>query len=169
MSDISVGDKPSRTPWNKNDKRGLAISIALPVLAVLIGNAIIYALGWNESSRAYDAGPLSPPGWFVGAVWIVLYAMWGAARWYAYQTGLAGRRASYWVLLLMLWGLAYPIITAAGDSGVSALANVISLALALWTTSKLRPVSKRAFWLAVPPVLWIGFAAILGFAALSYA
>ena len=168
MSDISVGDKPSRTPWNKNDKRGLAISILIALIAVLAVNAIIYAAGWSENDPAYEAVPFNPPGWLVGAIWFVLYALWGAARWYAYQTGLAGRRASYWVGLLMLWGLAYPFITA-GDTGVSVLANLISLALVLWTATKLRRISKRAFWLVAPSVLWIGLASILGFAALTYA
>ena len=61
------------------------------------------------------------------------------------------------------------IAFAGSDTGVSALANVISLVLVIATASKLRRVSKRAFWLTAPSIAWIAFANILGFAALTYA
>jgi len=168
MSDVILG-KPSRTPWNRNDKRGLIISVVAPLAAAVLVNAIIQAAGWTADDPAYAAVSFNPPGWLVAAIWFVIYPMWGAARWFAYQSGLSGRRASYWVAALMLWGLAYPFITAGSNTGISAGANVVSLGLALAVAAKLRPVSKRAFRYLLASLVWIAFACILGFAALQHA
>lgn len=168
MSDVIL-TKPSRTPWNRNDKSGLAISAALAFAAALIVNGVIYAAGWNAEDPGYAAVSFNPPGWLIATIWLVIFPMWGAARWYAYQTGLAGRRASYWVLALIVWSLAYPFITSGENTAVSAGANVISLGFALAAAAKARPVSKRAFWLIAPSIAWITFACILGFAALQHA
>lgn len=167
MTDV-VHTKPTRTPWNRNDKSGLTISIVAPLLAALLMNGVIYAAGWNGEDAAYEAVAFNPPGWLIAPIWLVIFPMWGAARWYAYQTGLAGRRASYWVSALMAWSLIYPLITAGPNIGVSAGANVVSLGVVLAAASQVRPVSKRAFRLIAPSILWIGFATLLGFAALTH-
>ncbi len=168
MTDVILG-KPSRTPWNRNDKSGLTISIVLPLLAAIIMNGAVYALGWNSDDPAYEAVAFNPPGGFVAIVWLIIFPMWGAARWYTYQTGLAGRRASYWIVALMAWALLYPVITSGSNTLISALANVASLALALTAALRARAVSKRAFWLIAPSIAWIGFATVLGFFALAHA
>jgi tryptophan-rich sensory protein len=95
--------------------------------------------------------------------------MWGAARWYAWQTGLSGRRRSRWVAALIVWGLLYPIISGLTGVAGSAIANVASLALVLVAAWQVRGVSKRAFWLLAPSIAWISFATWLGFAALANA
>lgn len=168
MTDV-VLDNSSRSPWNRNDKRGLAISIILPFLAVLIGNGAVYALGWNSNDPAYEAVSFNPPGGVVAVVWLIIFPMWGAARWYAYQTGVAGRRASYWILALIGWALLYPVITSGSNTLISASANAASLVLVITAALQARAVSKRAFWLIAPSIAWIGFATVLGFFALSHA
>lgn len=160
---------PPNTPWNRNDRRALILSAAVPLLAAVLVNGVLFATGIAGSDPAYEAVAFNPPSWLVALVWLAIYPMWGAARWYAYQTGLAGRRASFWVVVLMLWGLLYPFVTAGPSVLVSALANLASLALAIVTAAQLRPVSKRAFALVAISVLWIGFATVLGFAALTNA
>ncbi|HYD86182.1 MAG TPA: tryptophan-rich sensory protein [Vitreimonas sp.] len=167
MTDVILG-KPSRTPWNRNDKRGLAISAVAPFIAALVVNGVIYAARWN-AYPAFDAIRLDPPGWLMSAAWLVIFPLWGAARWYAYQTGLSGRRASYWIVALMVWSLLYPFLVAGANPGVSAGATLIAFGLALAAAAQARRVSKRAAWLIAPSLLWIGFAAILSFAALDTA
>jgi len=168
MTDVILG-KPSRTPWNRNDRRGLTISILGPLIAATVMNGLVYALGWNSNDAAYEAVPFNPPGGFVAIVWLIIFPMWGAARWYAYQTGLAGRRASYWILALIIWALLYPVITSGSNTLISAVSNVASLALVLTAALHTRAVSKRAFWLIAPSIAWIGFATVLGFFALAHA
>jgi tryptophan-rich sensory protein len=161
--------RPSTLPWNRNDSTGFWLSVMLPLVAVLIGNAIIFATGSGSDEPAYDQVPWAPPGWVIGLIWLVIYPMWGAARWYARQTGLAGVRTSRWVLTLIAWGLVYPIVTSTPNLPVSVLANAASLLLAIVTAWQVRRVSKRAFWLIAPSTLWLGFANALGWAALSAA
>lgn len=159
---------PGRTPWNRNDGLGFWLSVLGPLALVLIGNALIFAAGWNVGDPRQQAA-ITPPGWFVGLMWVIIYPMWGAARWYVWQTGLAGQRRSRWIAALIGWGLAYPIVTGLGGVGVAAIANVISLALVLIAAWQARGVTKRAFWLIAPSVLWIAFATMLGFAILAAA
>ncbi|MEZ6022349.1 MAG: tryptophan-rich sensory protein [Hyphomonadaceae bacterium] len=154
-------------PWNRNNGAGFWLSVLAPTAAVAIGNAIILAAGGLNADPALDAVPYAPPGWFVGLVWLIIYPMWGAARWYARQTGLAGVRRSRWVAALIVWGLLYPIIVAATPTIMDAGVNVVSLALAIIAAWQVRGVSRRAAWLIMPSIFWIAFAAELGFAALA--
>ncbi len=168
MTDVILG-KPSRSPWNRNDRSGLTISAVAPLIAAVLMNGVVYGLGWNSNDPAYEAVAFNPPGGFVAVVWLIIFPLWGAARWYAYQTGLAGRRVSYWIVALMAWSLLYPVITSGSNTTVSALANLASFALVIAATLRARAVSKRAFWLVAPSVAWIGFATALGFFALAHA
>jgi len=167
MANTHALHRSSTLPWNRNDGVGFWLSVILPVIAVLIGNAIIFATGSGNDEPAYYTQPLSPPGWVVGIIWLIIYPMWGAARWYARQTGLAGVRTSRWLLALMVWGLIYPIVTSTPNLPVSVAANFASLALAIMTAWQVRRVSKRAFALIVPSIVWLGFANVLGWMALA--
>lgn len=168
MTDAAIRPKPT-FPWNRNDPTGLAWNTLGAFAAVLLANGLYYATGLVESDPAYQAVSFNPPGWVVGVVWLVIYPMWGAARWYARQTGLAGRRNSRWIGALMAWGLLYPLFVSFTGTLGSTICNLIALALVLIAAYFARQVSKRAFWLIAPSILWIAFATTLGFAALSYA
>lgn len=157
-------------PWNRNDRTGFLISTIGPAVIVILANILYAWAGFNESDPAYEAVSFNPPGWVIGLVWVIIYPMWGAARWYARQTGLAGRRRSRWIIALMAWGLLYPIATWAIEStAFSAGANVFSLLLAFVTAWQVHGVTKRGFWLIAPSLAWLSFATLLGFAALSNA
>ena len=167
MSEAEILHAPQ--PWNRNDRTGLAWSALGPALAALIANGLYYATGFVAGDPAYDAVAFSPPGWLVGLVWLLIYPMWGAARWFARQTGLAGRRNSRWIVVLMAYGLLYPLITTFVDTTGSVIANIVGLALALAAAWFARQVSRRAFWLIAPSLVWLGFATAWGFAALTHA
>ncbi len=155
-----------RMPWNRNDQAGFAISTLGPLALVLIGNGLIFATGWNVGGDAPDIA-LAPPGWVIGLIWVVIYPMWGAARWYVWQTGLAGRRRSRWISALIVWGLLYPILTGLTGLIGAAIANVFSLALACIAAFQAYGVTKRGFWLIAPSLCWITFATVLGFMTLA--
>lgn len=163
---ILADGAPSRMPWNRNDGVGFWLSVLGPLALVLIGNALIFATGWDVGDPASAELPITPPGWFVGAAWALIFPMWGAARWYVWQTGLAGRRRSRWITGLMAWGLLHPLISGLGGMEFAAFANVAALVLVLIAAWQARGVTRRAFWLVAPSTMWIGFATVLGFAAL---
>ena len=104
----------------------------------------------------------------MGLIWVVIYPMWGLARWYAARSGSRGRRASWWVVALMLWGLLYPLVTRF-ETAASAWANLASLTLVSVTLWRISTVSRKGAALIIPSAGWIVFATVLGFLALARA
>jgi tryptophan-rich sensory protein len=99
----------------------------------------------------------------------VIYPKWGFARWRAVQDGDAAAKRSWWIVALMIFGLAYPIATGGFDIVLSAWLNIASLLLVLAAFVRVRqksPVASR--WL-IPSILWMAFASYLGLAAVSNA
>ena len=167
MTDASPLDLPSRNPFNKPDRLGVLLSAAVPLLAALGANLLIWATGWSQQDQAYDAVAFSPPGWVVGVIWMVIFPMWGYARWRAWQSGPDGRRESWWAVALIFWALAYPIAVLFLDTVGGAWANLASLAFAAFVCWRLWTVSRGAAGWVVPSLVWLTFASVLGFAAVS--
>lgn len=142
------------------------LSALIPLAAVVAGNGLIFATGSQGADPAFSSQTLAPPGWVVALVWVAIYPMWGLARWRAARQGRRGRRESWWVVALMLWGLAYPVLTRF-QIAPSAWANLASLVLAIVTLWRVSRVSRKAAWLIAPSVVWIAFATVLGFIALA--
>lgn len=153
--------------FNRSDRRAIWLSIAVPLAAVLVENAIIFAIGEKQNDAAFRAVPLAPPGWFVGLVWTIIYPMCGFARWRAVQDGGEAGCRSWWIAALMLWGLAYPVVTAGFDIVIGAWLNVASLMLGVAAFARVRPKSPAAAPWLIPSILWMAFASYLGFAALA--
>jgi len=154
-------------PFNRADRVGVLLSASVPLLAAVVANLLIYLSGWTQEDQAYDAVAFSPPGWVVGVIWMVIFPMWGHARWKAHQAGPDGRRESWWPVALIFWALAYPVAVVFLDTLGSAWANVASLAFAAVVFWRLSTASKPAAWWIVPSLAWLTFASFLGFAAVS--
>jgi tryptophan-rich sensory protein len=147
-------------------RRDAFLSALIPLLAVVFGNGLIFATGFEGGDEAFESLALAPPPWFVAAMWVVIFPMWGLARWHVARHGRRGKRESLWVVALILWALAYPLLTSF-ETTPSAWANLASLVLAAITCWRAAIVSKKAAWLIAPSILWIGFATVLGFVALA--
>lgn len=153
-------------PWDRQTGVGVALSIVLPFLAVLLGNGLIYASG-SLNNPDYEAVSWGPPGWMIGLIWCVIYPLWGAARWKVAAKGDANSGRSYWVAALIVWGLFYPVVTAFVGTAGSVAANVFSLVLAIITIIRVWPASMAAVAMIAPSILWLFVANALGFAALE--
>jgi tryptophan-rich sensory protein len=147
-------------------QQGAWLSALIPLALVLAGNGLIFATGSQGSDPAFDALDLAPPGWAVALIWVLIYPMWGLARWYAARNGRRGKRVSWWVIALMGWGLVYPLLTGF-KTMPSAWANLASLLLASLTLWRVSTVSRKGAALLIPSVGWIAFATVLGFVALT--
>ena len=106
--------------------RGLAANLVVFVGLPVVLNGVIFGLGWNRAS-----GPNVgiPPGWFVGSMWVVLFAGMGLARWLLLRaaTGRAEQRRVEWVSLLAFLCLLYPLYTVGlRDDRVGLVGNVVT-------------------------------------------
>jgi len=158
----------SRPVWDRPNGLGLLLSIVLPLAAVLIGNGLLFTLG-PPPGAAHAAVSWNPPGWLIGAIWCVIYPLWGAARWKTATADDPRARRSWWVAALIVWGLCYPIVTAFVGTFGSVIANGFSLVLAAAALIMVRPVSGLAAWMITPSIVWLIVANALGLQALQMA
>ena len=149
-------------------RHGALLSAIIPLALVLAVDSVVFAAGLQGANPALAGFTLDPPAWLVALIWMVIYPMWGLARWKAARAGRTGRGASWWVVALMGFGLAYPLVSQFRPA-TNAWASLAFLILALLTVGRLQMASRRAAALVLPSVVWIGFATFLGFAALARA
>lgn len=167
MNTVTEGGR--ETPvWNGPNGLGLALSMVIPLVAVVAGNGILFAVGDPENAD-YAAVPWNPPGWPIGAIWCVIYPLWGAARWKTATAADPRASRSSWPVALIVWGLMYPVVTAYVGTLGSVLANAFSLGLAVVAALMVRPVATAAFWLIAPSLVWLVIANALGLQALQMA
>lgn len=141
----------------------LAANIAAAVGIALLGNGIVFALGWSGEAPDKIVPSFQPPGWAIGVVWTALFAAMGAARWAATRGGRAqSRRDARWVAGLILACFAYPYYTLglrSAEIGLAgAVATMIFVAVIAW---RLVPRSPLAAALILPTAAWCGFASLL--------
>lgn len=169
LIDTRHGNIPHNPPaWDKRDRTGLTLSILIPLVAVLVGNGLMVLADGRENAD-YAAVSWSPPGWLVGAIWLVIYPLWGAARWNVATSDDARASLSMWVAALMVWGLCYPVVVSFTGTAGSVAANVFSLVLAIVAIIRVWPVSVAAVTMIAPSIIWLCIANALGFEALESA
>ena len=153
------------------DRLGLAGNIGVLLGLALAANGAIFAFGWNQSRFVMPRW--TPPGWAIGSVWVVLFVLFGIARWRlghaaAELRPLGGRSqvmvqtARHALDLLVLLCLGYVFYAIASGSLLAALiGNIVTLAVAAWAARAAAAVSRPAALLIVPSVVWLAFAAVL--------
>jgi tryptophan-rich sensory protein len=119
------------------------------------------AAGSQATYRALELPAYAPPSWLFGPVWSVLYVMIGVAGWLLWRAGGWDRVMWLWGVQLVL-NLAWTPLFFAADLLGWALVEVVALLIAVAITVALawRP-SRRAAWLLVPYLAWVGFATAL--------
>ncbi len=131
--------------------------VAVAVAAVILGNLVVAALGLQG-----DAADPDPPGWFIGSVWVLIFACFGGAYAALVRAPADTTRERAALVGLGLLCLAYPFYTAGFElQAVSVAGTVVTfvygLALTLWLPRK----SPLAAWLLVPLLAWLVVAALL--------
>jgi benzodiazapine receptor len=152
---------------DRPDRVGLATTIAAFVGVAVIVNAIIFAIGIGQGNDAVTRLSWAPPGWVIGAIWVVLFAFYAVAHWLLRQRGDSGRRAARWVVAIVLWDLAYPLLTWGFDLVLGASLNVVSIVLTVLLLGRVRRESRAAFGWLIPSLAWVCFATVLTFVALQ--
>lgn len=151
---------------NRADNRGLLLNIVLLVALVLIGNAIIFGFGFNGGSLPPAKAAWVPSGPVVGAIWVVQFALMGAARWlYIRDSGQRGLPAA---LPLMLAGvcLAFPVYTSGlADPSTGAVGTLVTVVVTVVTMLTLGHRSSRAAWALLPLAVWGSYVACVYYLA----
>lgn len=106
----------------------------------------------------------NPPAWLFGPVWTVLYAMMAVAAWLVWKRGgfAAQRKPLALFLAQLILNAAWtPLFFGLQMPGI-AFAEILVMWVAIVVTlAAFLPVSRTAFWLLVPYLVWVTFAAVL--------
>jgi tryptophan-rich sensory protein len=150
----------------KNELFRLILSITICQMAGIIGS--IFTAGSVTSWYPTLVKPsLSPPGFYIGLIWIVLFTLMGISLfliWKETPSNLAARIALYFfaaqLIVNVLWSVAFfgmrsPII------GLVVIA--LLWVLILITIIKFWPINRTAALLLIPYIVWVSIAAYLNF------
>ncbi len=139
----------------------LGANLALFVVPVLLLNGVIFGLGWDRTSVAL---PGLPPGWFVGSLWLLLFAGMGVARWLLMRRGVDGDARAAWVGVEVLGFLCliYPLYTIGlSNDRIGLVGNIITLVVALPVAWLAGRRSRAAGGCIVAVCLWLTYASVL--------
>ncbi|MDX1638486.1 MAG: TspO/MBR family protein [Balneolaceae bacterium] len=145
---------------------GLAGWILVCFLAGVVG-ALVEPGAWYE---ALNKPTWTPPNWIFPVVWPILYLLMGIAAWLVWKEyGFHGARDGLTLFLVQLGLNALWSWLFFGLHQIStALADIILLwILILFTTLAFNASDRRAAWLMVPYLLWVGYATALNYAIWS--
>ena len=164
---ITAPKHDSLTSWGK------VWRIALAILVPLGGGIVISLFTRNtmEKFGAFNQPPLAPPAWLFPVAWTLLYTMMGLASYFIWKKGSdsknpADRHASKVALILYGTQLTFNFIWTPlfftfdlfwVALGWLAIMWGIILALMIRTYK----ISRPAFWMLLPYLLWCTFATYL--------
>jgi tryptophan-rich sensory protein len=142
----------------------LALAVVISEMAGVVGSiSTIPAIPDWYATLVKPA--LNPPGWVFGPVWTLLYALMGVAAFWVWKKGWHKKEVrialSLFILQLFL-NVFWSFIFFGLHSPVWAFVNIILMWLAIVSTMiAFWKISRPAFYLLVPYVLWVTFAAYL--------
>lgn len=139
--------------------RSLGANLALFLVPVVLLNGVIFGLGWDRTSVAL---PGLPPGWFVGGLWLLLFAAMAVARWLLVRGGVerGDRKAASGVELLGFLCLIYPLYTVGlSNDRIGLVGNLVTLLVALPVAAFAWRRVRAAGGCIVAVCLWLSYAA----------
>jgi tryptophan-rich sensory protein len=140
---------------------GLGANVALFVVPAVLLNGVIFGLGWDRTSVAL---PGLPPGWFVGGLWVLLFAGMGVARRLLVRGGVerGDRRAASGVELLGFLCLIYPLYTIGlSNDRIGLAGNIVTLLVALPVAAFAWRRVRAAGGCVFAVCLWLSYASVI--------
>ncbi len=152
----------SNIDWTK-----LAISVFICQLAGIIGS--VFTSSSLGSWYSFLVKPsFTPPGWFIGTVWLVLYTLMGVALYLIWTSKVSKAKSkeraflSFEVQLFLnaLWS----IVFFGAQSLQGGFVVIILMIFAIsWTVFEFSKFSKPATGLLIPYLAWVCFATYLNY------
>lgn len=148
---------------DQTTSHALLLNVVAAVGAASLMNGLIFSLGWNTPDDPARQPFFAPPGFVIGFVWMILFALMAGARWKlsgAVASGRAGARSSRArVTTLIVFCLAWPLYSLALGSIVGGLLGcVVALVLAVVAVARASRVSMVACALVAPVPAWLLYA-----------
>lgn len=142
----------------------LLTAIAIPELVGLLSAIITGNIG--ETYKSFTQPPLSPPGIIFPIVWVILYGLMGVASYIIFEERKASEEKQKQALtfygLQLAVNFIWPIVFFKFEAYTAAVFVIfILLVLVIITAAKFKALSKTAFWLLVPYIVWLLFATYL--------
>lgn len=110
----------------------------------------------------------APPNWIFGPVWTLLYLLMGISFFLIWKQGFKKNKiktaGKYFLAQLMLNFLWSPIFFGLRAPLLGFIVIVVMWSLIILTMKKFYPISRWAFYLLVPYLLWVSFATLLNIA-----
>ncbi len=118
---------------------------------------------------AYLTKPFfAPPNWLFGPAWTTLYFLMGVAVYLIWIQDQKKKRVriaiQFFLAQLAVNFIWSPIFFGLRAPVLGLITIVVMWVLILMTMKKFYPISKTAFWLLVPYILWVSFATLLNLA-----
>lgn len=153
-------------------------SLSGAIVSILICEAVgfissLLSGNTKEIYQSLNQPPLAPPSWLFGVVWPILFALMGIAVYRVYISDAEKdliNEAIFFFTAQLIVNFLWPIIFFRFQLLWAAVVTiVVLLILVLITLSKFRKIDTLAFWLMIPYLAWLLFAAYLnvGFALLN--
>jgi tryptophan-rich sensory protein len=154
----------NRTTW-----QGLLANVVVLVGLSALGNGIVNLFGWDSSQNPAPKPSFAPPDYVVGLVWVLLFAVLGAARWLLVGSGSTAAKPERRLILgLAIFCFLYPFYTLAFDSALAGLfGNLATILLAGYVTYRVRKHSAMAAAGVFLVVMWTCFATAIIIAQLQ--
>ena len=145
-------------------KKALPFIICITIPLALGGLSALLTMNDMKAYGDIPQPPLSPPATVFPVAWSILYVMMGIASalvWKSYRDDDRQNGLIYYGLQLVL-NFFWPLVFFSAKDYWFAFAWLIALLAAVIATAVFfRRVSKAAFWLIVPYIAWLAFAAYL--------
>ena len=147
----------------KVNKKLLIICLIIPL--AVGGVAALITGGGMDAFESLNKPPFSPPGWLFLVAWTLLYLLMGAASYLALESRgpqqIIGKGIRLYALQLA-FNFLWPIIFFKLEWYLFAFIWLLALwILILLAMLQFRRVSKAAFYLMLPYIIWVSFAGYL--------
>jgi len=131
------------------------IHVLAPVIAAILLNGLIYALGWNKDNQKSQQNKWLPPGFVIAIVWILILGLLGYTHYLVYPSTAA------WVIVAaVLYCLAYPFLTAGLQKHMQFF-NALSFFVALAVTISTFIQNNFSALFTIPFLLWTAYVTII--------
>lgn len=143
-------------------------------LGIFIASAfLIGGVGGTATQSALESwyptlqkSALNPPNWLFPVAWTVLFLFMGIAAWLVWRWSArnpaAAKRGLFLYFVQLLFNLAWSVVFFGMQSPIGGLLVIVPFwMLIVAMAMKYRDVSMPAFWLTVPYIAWVTFAAYL--------